>query len=52
MTPIKICQCGRKYMMVPVFTKIFYSNDVFQGWYWHCKCLSTLFIPLKERLMK
>lgn len=44
MTPIK-CSCGKLHRSIPKNARVQAMGDDLDGYYWECKCKSTLFQP-------
>lgn len=39
------CSCGQVYPGVPKYARYHPDDGALSGWYWECKCRSTLFTP-------
>lgn len=46
----KVCSCGMVWLAVPATARLQKAGDDFDGWYWECACLSTLFFPLIKQV--
>jgi hypothetical protein len=44
--------CNEKHLMIPENAKHQNDGDELAGWYWECKCGTTLFVPEKEITLK
>lgn len=42
--PVKKCNtCGAEHPTVPANAREWVDENVFMGWFWECKCGSTMF---------
>ena len=43
---MKTCSCGQVFKTIPLTSRVLKEGRALDGYYWNCKCGSTLFQPL------